>query len=108
MFFSVSRSGQDCDLNWEADLLSHRYFTCDELKKRSEGIKLNENKTEWRHQSGTKRPFNAVLTVLINEMNDKIGSKCCVLATESFYLSPPLPSSPKLTTYNLLPRSPYS
>lgn len=41
--------------------------------KRSEGIKLNENKTEWRHQSGTKGSFNAVLTVLIiNEMNDKV------------------------------------
>ena len=66
---------------------------------RSEGIKLNENKAEWRHQSGTKRPFNAVLTVpvlLINEMNDKIGPEWLFFAVvveveRSFYFAPKLP-----------------
>lgn len=58
----------------EADLLYVAGTSLMTNSKRSEGIKLNENKTEWRHQSGTKGSFNAVLTVLIiiNELNDKV------------------------------------
>lgn len=78
------------DMGWQADLLCRTGTSLVTNLKRSEGIKLNENKNEWRHQSGTKIGlFNAVLTVLINEMNDKVESKCCWLRKALIFCPPP-------------------
>lgn len=74
---NIARTGGSSEADWLfVAQPKHRYTSLVTNLKRSEGIKLNENKTEWRHQSGTKGPFNAALTVLINEMNDKVASKC--------------------------------